>query len=244
MGKLRERRRDLLRDREKAGRKLDKKLHQRGEKRREARRLEDERANLREKIRRKRKRTPQDDARERELGQQIALLLRQARAMTKQIESLSKDEVRLTDRIEALRTRRSKLAEKAADLWRRIRRKQIVVKAGAPHWGGCEDILRKEIVPFCVKQGAPEGSGKRSETYGNPDSDHHVSQVWASARDFLIANAHWLRNKLAAKLGIGSSTADYVAYYIRRAGHTFRVQMIAATHGTGPHFHVGTRFVR
>jgi len=71
------------------------------------------------------------------------------------------------------------------------------------------------------------GSEKRVETYGNPGSDHHVSQTNAFAIDFLLVNDYDAAS----------------AFYVKRGGNTFRIQIIAGTHGTGPHLHVGCRLV-
>jgi hypothetical protein len=61
--------------------------------------------------------------------------------------------------------------------------------------------------------------------------------------DFGIGNAHWLKNEISKKLGGPSNLPDYGTFLVRRDGKTFRVQMIAGTHGTGPHLHVGVKRV-
>lgn len=117
----------------------------------------------------------------------------------------------------------------------------VDISAGSPHWGGAEDIIRNEVVPVARAAGVGSTSGKRTATYGNPGSDHHVSQTLASARDFGTANNYALRNRIMRRLGVTSAIRDYGSYYIKRGGHTFRVQPIAGTHGTGPHLHIGIR---
>lgn len=128
-----------------------------------------------------------------------------------------------------------------ARLKRKLRRRdRVVLSSGSPHWGGCEDIIRNEVLPVFSNASVPITSGKRTETFGNPTSDHHTSQVNASARDAGTANNYALADRVGASLGIGG-VDDYVAYYIIRQGARFRVQIIAGTHGTGPHLHVGIR---
>lgn len=118
---------------------------------------------------------------------------------------------------------------------------QIVVAAGSPHWGGAEDILKLEVVPVAERMGRYITSGKRSETFGNPSSDHYVGNTTASARDFQPGVD--LAIAIAKQLGIGyyGYGQDYQSFYISRAGRTFRVQIIASNHGTGPHVHVGVK---
>jgi hypothetical protein len=119
-------------------------------------------------------------------------------------------------------------------------------RSGTGSWGGSESIIVNEIIPLVEKHRGPGkvGSGKRSETYGNPGSDHHVSQTTASARDFYLVNDYAMAGLIFAKLtgkSAGEWEGDYSAFYIKRAGKWFRVQLIAGTHGTGPHLHAGVR---
>ena len=106
-------------------------------------------------------------------------------------------------------------------------------------WGGSRAVTN-EIVTI-VGNRAVVTSRKRTQTFGNPGSDHHVSQRHADAVDFAIANAHWLKNEVSRRMGGPAQLADYGAFHVRRNGHTYRVQGIAGTHGTGPHLHFGVR---
>lgn len=124
---------------------------------------------------------------------------------------------------------------------RKQRRKRgIVVKPGAPHWGGADDILRREADPVALRYGFRPNSKKRTQSYGNPGSDHHTSQTTASARDYPTSNNHTLKNAIAREI-VGRNVADYENVYFKRAGRTYRLQAIASTHGTGPHLHCGIR---
>jgi hypothetical protein len=116
-------------------------------------------------------------------------------------------------------------------------------KAELELWGGSRRVTQ-EVIDI-VNGRARVTSRKRTETFGNPGSDHHTSQKTADAVDFGIAEAHWLKNEIARKLTNGAlqQVADFQNFTVRRGGHTYRVQMIAATHGTGPHLHVGVRRV-
>jgi hypothetical protein len=88
-------------------------------------------------------------------------------------------------------------------------------------------------------------SRKRVATFGNPGSDHHVSQLTADAVDFGIAEAHTLADELAAHLGGPSDIVDDQRFNVRNPqnGGLYRLQLIAGTHGTGPHLHLGARRV-
>lgn len=116
--------------------------------------------------------------------------------------------------------------------------------SGEGGWGGSESVGR-EIEWFVEEKlgrGNVSGSEKREETYGNPGSDHHVSQTNAFAIDFLLVNDYDAATRIAAYFGVDWA-GDYSEFYVERGGHTFRIQIIAGTHGTGPHLHVGCRLV-
>lgn len=152
----------------------------------------------------------------------------------------------LTPRIREARKTRDKREEDWREAKRAVREARraedaLDVSPGAPHWGGSEDIILNEVVPVARAAGISRNSGKRTETYGNPGSDHHVSQVNASAADFPTANNYTLRNQIMKALGVTAVINDYGNYTIEREGHRFRVQPIAGTHGTGPHLHIGIR---
>jgi hypothetical protein len=86
-------------------------------------------------------------------------------------------------------------------------------------------------------------SRKRVELFGNPGSDHHVSQLRADAVDFDLVEAHVTADKISQRLGGPWNVVDYQRFNIRHNGRTFRIQLIAGVHGTGPHLHVGVRRV-
>ena len=147
--------------------------------------------------------------------------------------------------------RRQKLA-RAVRFWRDRRDRLVaalderrhseshhVFTSGSPHWGGADDILEREVEPVARRHGLEPNSAKRTETYGNPSSDHYVGNTTASARDFPTANNYALRNEIMRALGVEAVISDYGSYYIYRDGYRFRVQPIAGTHGTGPHLHIG-----
>lgn len=121
----------------------------------------------------------------------------------------------------------------------RYRKLRAVEALSSRLWGGSRTVTNEAI--RIVGSRASVSSRKRVATFGNPGSDHHVSQVTADAVDFAIAEAHSLADEVARKLGGPDDIADYQAFAVRRAGRTYRVQIIAGTHGTGPHLHVGVR---
>ena len=112
-------------------------------------------------------------------------------------------------------------------------------KASDRLWGGSRAVTNEVI--RIVGARARVTSRKRVVTFGNPGSDHHVSQVTADAVDFDVRNAHDLADEISRKLGGPRDIADFQRFTIRRNGRDYRVQIIAAAHGTGPHLHVGVR---
>lgn len=114
---------------------------------------------------------------------------------------------------------------------------------GTGPWAGTQSIVEQEVVPIYSRHGVPVTSRKRWETFGNPSSDHYMGNTDAYAADGGVATAYEMGNEVKRAL-TGDPNAvmrDYEAFYITRSGHAFRVQLIAATHGTGPHFHAGVK---
>lgn len=138
-------------------------------------------------------------------------------------------------------TRLTRAQKKAIKEYRASRPKRA---SGHGDWGGSESVAR-EIEAFVeARRGNVSGSEKRTETYGNPGSDHHVSQTDAYAIDFLLVNDYAMAQELYAYLtgdDAGGWGGDYSNFYIVRGGRRFRIQLIAGTHGTGPHLHAGIR---
>jgi hypothetical protein len=120
-------------------------------------------------------------------------------------------------------------------------------KADAASWGGSRAVT-DEIIDIVAGR-APVSSRKRAASdplsKANPGSDHNEANVLADAVDFRIADAHGLKNEIASKLTGGriKMIADFVNFEIVRNGARYRVQLIAGTHGTGPHLHAGVRRV-
>lgn len=156
-------------------------------------------------------------------------------------------------RLEILKEARKDLDEKRdrlielkdeRDDRRRKQREKFSTAPGAPAWGGSELIIQREVIPAVksVRPNVTVTSGKRTETFGNPGSDHHVSQTRASARDFALTNDGTARNAVSRRLA-GRDSADYEAVFFEYEGHEYRLQGIAQTHGTGPHLHEGIELV-
>lgn len=121
---------------------------------------------------------------------------------------------------------------------RAARRKALRTPKWSWLWGGCRGVTNEVIA--VVNGRVPITSRKRWATFGNPGSDHHMSQRNADAVDFGTAENYDLAREIVSKLG-GSWSGDYDSFVITRKGKNFRVQIIAGTHGTGPHLHVGVR---
>jgi hypothetical protein len=120
------------------------------------------------------------------------------------------------------------------------RRLKRYLRPGPPGWGGGKLIVAREVWPIVRAAGISPTSGKRRETFGNPGSDHFVGNIWAFAKDFATEANFELAQRIRTALD-GGRHVDYESFYISRFGHTYRVQIIAGTHGTGPHLHVGVR---
>jgi hypothetical protein len=150
---------------------------------------------------------------------------------------LSRDErARRWDKVQEAERDVRKRKEQVAEAQRVINRHR-----NTDHlWGGSRAVTNEVIRIVDGRVGI--SSRKRDETYGNPDSDHHVSQKSADAVDFLTGENYALAREIAQRLG-GSWSGDYDSFIIQRNGKLYRVQIIAGTHGTGPHLHVGVRRV-
>ncbi len=173
------------------------------------------------------------------IGRERGRKLAHARAQAALDKARAKD-VHPREHLVAERDRRSDLLEEARD--RIALRRNQLEKIDALHdegnaWGGCRRITNRMI--RIVGERARVTSRKRSETYGNPGSDHHISQKRADAVDFGIANAYALADEIARELGGPSDIDDYENFVIEDEGDRFRIQLIAGTHGTGPHLHGG-----
>lgn len=118
-------------------------------------------------------------------------------------------------------------------------------KSGEGPWGGCQSIIEREVIPVGKKWGIPVTSRKRSQTYGNPSSDHYIGNELAYAVDFATDSNYAFGMAIGRALGVpyNGIESDYQSFYINRSGHQFRVQIICQTHGTGPHTHCGIRRV-
>ena len=101
------------------------------------------------------------------------------------------------------------------------------------------------MIPVGKRWGIPVTSRKRSQTYGNPDSDHYIGNELAYAVDFATDSNYAFGMAIGRALGVpyNGIESDYQNFYINRAGYQFRVQVICSTHGSGPHCHCGIRRV-
>ena len=131
---------------------------------------------------------------------------------------------------------------------------QLGIAPGPPSWGGGRQIIRDEVWPIVDAAGISPTSGKRRESFGNLASDHFWLNLKAFAKDYATTNNFALAQKIRSKLDPGGVHHDYESFIIerrvkprflkrfRRAKlHRYRVQIIAGTHGTGPHLHIGIK---
>lgn len=118
---------------------------------------------------------------------------------------------------------------------------------GEGAYAGSASFIDIIIMPIYSKHGIPPTSRKRWETYGNPSSDHWAGNLIADALDGGIANAYWLHAEIRDGfrnhgVPLTPSPYDYAMCYCTAPnGNRYRFQGIAATHGTGPHYHSGVK---
>lgn len=125
---------------------------------------------------------------------------------------------------------------------KRLASLRIPVASGQGAWEGTESVAREIEAVVERLRGECSGSEKRWETYGNPGSDHHMSQTDAYAIDFYLANDYTAAEAIARHFK-AEWAGDYDNFTVERGGNWFRIQLIAGTHGTGPHLHAGIRRV-
>jgi hypothetical protein len=117
------------------------------------------------------------------------------------------------------------------------------VASGTGPYGGSESVEREIERVVEAKRGECSGSEKRSASdplsIANPGSDHNEANTNAYAIDFYLVNDYEIAYIVAAHFD-ADWAGDYDYFYAVRGGKTFRIQLIAGTHGTGPHFHTGT----
>lgn len=113
----------------------------------------------------------------------------------------------------------------------------------SPLWAHCRGVTNRVIDIVNDEMGRKVGitSRKRWELFGNPSSDHYRGNVTADAVDFALVEAHELADKISRRLGGPQNIQDYEHFYITHNKRRFRIQIIAAQHGTGPHLHVGVK---
>jgi hypothetical protein len=133
-----------------------------------------------------------------------------------------------------------KASVKLAKLIEAARADQIPRASGKGAWEGTKSVAREVEALVTRERGNVTGSQKRWEEYGNPDSDHHMSQENAYAIDFHLANDYAMAELIARHFN-ATWSGDYDEFIVVRGGRSFRIQIIAGTHGTGPHLHVGIR---
>jgi hypothetical protein len=93
------------------------------------------------------------------------------------------------------------------------------------------------------RKGVIVTSRKRPILLGNRASDHNLFNVTADAVDHGLVNDQEFMDMLARHLGGPSDVVDFQNFAVRNPqnGRSYRAQLIAVTHGTGPHHHSGFR---
>lgn len=203
----------------------------------------------------------EDAAHARERWQAAVHELREIRDHIEALDRKITDARDGSEREEALREKRAKLTRRKEivaemverrdrvrdDLVAELKERQerndsIETTPGSPHWGGSRDVMDRFVVPVYQRHGIPITSRKRAAndplSISNPGSDHNEANVLADALDGGIANAYSVGDEVGEAVGVGS-VDDYVTENFVVDGHTYRIQVIAGTHGTGPHLHTG-----
>ena len=143
-----------------------------------------------------------------------------------------------------VKVRRKELAGARRGLERARQALARVVKRDA-QWGGSRGVTNEviRIVDGRARVTSRKRSARHPLSLANPGSDHSAGNALADAVDFGIAEAHGLKHEISRRLGGPATLEDFHSFTTRRGGHAYRVQIIAGTHGTGPHLHVGVRRV-
>lgn len=114
---------------------------------------------------------------------------------------------------------------------------------------GATAIVKYEIIPVLHAAGVPVTSRKRWLTFGNPSSDHFMGNRDADAVD---GGTHNNNDELGSEVVTAlknrrSTMSGFIEFTIERSHtgskETYRVQVITAPHGTGPHIHNGVKRV-
>lgn len=113
---------------------------------------------------------------------------------------------------------------------------------GYPYWGGSRALVVEKVRPLAQSAGYYVTSAKRWETHGNPGSDHYRGNRTAYAEDYNAVNDFVLAQRIRSALD-GGVHVDYQTFYVTHRGRRYACQIIAGTHGTGPHLHFGCRLV-
>lgn len=122
----------------------------------------------------------------------------------------------------------------------KLLKRALSIAPGPPAWGGSKRQIRERVAPIVARHGIARTSAKRSETFGNPGSDHFIGNVLAYAEDYATGSNFALAQEIRSELQPGADHQDFEEFFVEGDdGHTYRFQIIAATHGTGPHLHVG-----
>lgn len=129
-------------------------------------------------------------------------------------------------------------------------KRALSIAPGAPAWGGSKRPVVEVANPIAEKHGLTRTSAKRSETFGNPGSDHYILNLFSYAQDWAKAGsvaaqqeAYYATAREIRKALNGGEHQDYEPFYFEVDGRTYRGQLIAAQHGTGPHLHFGVELV-
>lgn len=123
---------------------------------------------------------------------------------------------------------------------------RVSLSAGAPHWGGSNDVVEQYIEPFMVKRGLPIGSGKRTPAQnkavgGSATSDHLTTLTSTMARDFPTFTGEDDASALAASMGFRSwQPNSFASFQFSAGGHNWQAQILWGSGiGHGDHVHVG-----
>lgn len=132
---------------------------------------------------------------------------------------------------------------------RSLKKTRRRLRADRWKYQGATAIIKYEVIPLLVAAGVPITSRKRWETFGNPDSDHYKGNRNADAADGGTAENYSLGSEIKQALTNNpqAKMVDYEEFIIERSHtgspETYRIQIIAGTHGTGPHLHIGCKRV-
>ena len=147
----------------------------------------------------------------------------------------------LAKRAHKKRVKWSKLAAEASRMVTKRGRQLKARRVSDRRWGGSRYYTNRahEVVGGRFARTSRKRPSWHPLSRANPGSDHNMGNAGADASDYATVENHGLKNEISRANGGPNTVADFQTWTTQRGGHTYVHQLIAGTHGTGPHLHYG-----